>query len=214
MQKFDDYDSVQANTFEEREKVELGGHICKIFEVKIESFKNKEGKEFEQLVLKIDMVEPDKQAGFYQRRFAEDAKQDALKAKWKGYFKVSIPQNDSVDTVKSIFKGFTTSVEESNPGYKWDWEENTLVGKLFGGVFGLEEFEAPDGRVIAFARCRFARGTEKVLEAKIPKVRLLDKTYMDYEEYVEKKENKESKTEAEGKAMEESGIVDDDSLPF
>ena len=163
MQKFSDYDSTKVNNFEKREKLELGGHICKIFEAKVEKFTTKDNQEFEQLVLKIDIEEPDEQAGFYQRRFAEDAKADALNAKWKGYFRVSVPKDDSLDTIKSAFKTFTTSVEESNPGYKWDWEENTLVGKIFGGVFGLEEFMTPDGRTITFSRCRFARSVEKVM---------------------------------------------------
>ena len=80
----------------------------------------------------------------------------------------------------------------------------------------MEEFTLPDGRVITFSRCRFARSTEKVLEAKIPKVRLVDgKTYVDYEEYMENKENKESKLEQEGKNMENSDSIGyNDDLPF
>ena len=86
---------------------------------------------------------------------------------------------------------------------------------MFGGVFGYEEFIAQDGRTITMTRCRFARGTEKVLEAKIPKVRLADKTYMDYEEYIEKKkEERNQKDEAEGKAMEETSTIESDDLPF
>lgn len=213
MKAFSGYEETKVNNFEEREKIELGGHICRILEVKIESYKTKDGQEFEQLILKIDLDESDRQGGFYQRRFTEDAKEDALKAKWKGYFRVSIPKDDSPDTIKSAFKTFTTAVEHSNPGYKWQWEENTLTGKIFGGVFGLEEFTLLDGKTIAFARCRFARGTEKILDAKIPKVRLADgKTYIDYEEY---KERKELQTEQEGKAMEEnSDDTFNDDLPF
>lgn len=212
MKAFSGYEETKVNNFEEREKIELGGHICKILEVKIETYKTKEGQEFDQLILRIDLDESDRQAGFYQRRFTEDAKTDALNAKWKGYFRVSIPTDNSTDGIKSAFKTFTTSVENSNPGYKWQWEENTLVGKVFGGVFGLEEFTLLDGKVITFARCRFARGTEKVLDAKIPKVRLADgKTYVDYDEYMEKKE---MKTEQEGKVIEENSTFDDDSLPF
>ena len=212
MQKFSGYEDVKVNNFN-YERLNLGGHICKIFEVKIEKFTSKEGQEFEQLVLKIDIEAPDEQAGFYQRKFAEDAKSDALNAKWKGYFRVSIPRDDSPDTVKSAFKTFTTSVEDSNPGYQWNWEENTLVGKVFGGVFGLEEFTAPDGRVITMTKCRFARGTEKVFEAKIPKVKLADKTYIDYEEYVEKKE---AEKESQGKELEtDNGTIESDlDLPF
>lgn len=215
MKAFSGYEETKVNNFD-YERLTLGGHICKILEVSIEKFAMKEtGEEFEQLVLKIDIEEPDEQAGFYQRKYAEDAKRDALNTKWKGYFRVSIPKDDSSEGIKTAFKTFTTSVENSNPGYKWNWEENTLVGKLFGGVFGYEEFVTQDGRTLTMTKCRFARGTEKVLEAKIPKVRLADKTYMDYEEYMEKrKEERNQKDEAEGKAMEETSTIESDDLPF
>ena len=69
-----------------------------------------------------------------------------------------------------------------------------------------------DGKLITFTRIRFVRSTEKIMEAPIPKVRLLDNTYMDYEEYQNRKANN---TEAEGKAKEENGTLDDtDELPF
>lgn len=213
MQKFSGYEETKVNNYG-REKLELGGHICKILEVRIEEFESKkDGKKYSNLLLKIDIEKPDAQAGFYQKRFEEDVKDDATTAKWKGYYKVSIPNDDSSDFIKTNFKTFVTSVERSNPGYKWNWEENTLAGKLFGGVFGLEEFVASDGRVIAFTRCRFARNVEKIEEALIPKVKLSDGTYIDYDDYIEQKEEKD---EALGKAIEENGTVEDDNsdLPF
>lgn len=39
-----------------------------------------------------------------------------------------------------FFKGVLTSLEESNPGFRWNWDESTLVGKKVGGVFGREQF--------------------------------------------------------------------------
>lgn len=215
MKAFSDYDEVKVNNFD-REKLKLGGHICKIIEVNIEKFTSKAtGEEFENLALKIDIEAPDEQAGFYQRKFAEEAKQDALNAKWRGYFKVGIPTNASSEGVKKAFKTFTTSVENSNPGYKWNWEENTLVGKVFGGIFGFEEFNTQDGRTITMTKCMFCRGTEKVLESKIPKVRLADGTYIEYEEYKERKrEEKNNNDESVGKMLEETSTIDDSDLPF
>ena len=212
MEKFSGYEEARVNG--DYEKLKLGGHICKIIEVKIEKYNNKDGKPFEQLVLKIDIAEPDEQAGFYQRKFAQDAQTDALKAKWKGNYRITIPQNDSEDYVKSNFKTLTTSVEKSNPGYVWNWEENTLVGKVFGGVFGLEEFTRDDGSIIAFTRCRFIRSTEKILEIGIPKVKLADKSSMDYDEYIEKK--KQNQTNSNNTTSKETSVFegDSDDLPF
>ena len=141
-----------------------------------------------------------------------------MEAKWKGFYKITIPEDDSEDRVKSNFKTLTTSVEKSNPGYKWTWDEKTLIGKTFGGVFGLEEFEIPnDGKVITFCRCRFIRSTEKISEVGIPKVKLLDGSYKDYEEYIEEKKQGNHGDSYEGpneSKAEESKIDDGDELPF
>lgn len=212
MEKFSGYEEARVNG--DYEKLKLGGHICKIIEVKIEKYNNKDGKPFEQLILKIDIAEPDEQAEFYQRKFAQDAQTDALKAKWKGNYRITIPENDSEDYVKSNFKTLITSVEKSNPGYVWNWEENTLVGKVFGGVFGLEEFTTDDGNIIAFTRCRFIRSTEKIFEIGIPKVRLADKSSMDYEEYIEKRKQNQNATNNNSNDDEFRKIESDDDLPF
>ncbi len=39
-----------------------------------------------------------------------------------------------------MFKHFTNCVEESNPGYKWDWNEVGLIGRYIGLVLGEEEY--------------------------------------------------------------------------
>lgn len=212
MQKFADYDTTQVNEFGEYERLKLGGHICKILEVKIEKLTTKEGKDFEQLSLKIDIAEPDEQAGFYNRKFVQDAQIDALKAKWKGFYKLTIPNDSSEEFIKTNFKTLVTSIEKSNPGYVWNWEENTLVGKVFGGVFGIEEFTNLDGNLVSFTRCRFVRSTEKIFESPIPKVRLADKTTMDYEEYLAKKKNGNTNTNNSNSSL--SQIDDNSDLPF
>lgn len=186
MKPFADYDKTQ--TYGDYERLSLGGHICKILEVKTEQFSTKEGKPFEQLIFKIDIADPDPQAGYYQRKFAEDARLDALKAKWKGTYRLTVPEDSSEDYTKRTFKTFITSIEDSNPGYKWNWEEQQLVGKVFGGVFGIEEFMSESGNIIPFTRCRFVRGIENIKDVEIPKVRLADKSNIDYEEYLQRKQ--------------------------
>ena len=214
MKAFDGYEEVKVNSFGERLK--LGGHICKVLEAKTEEFESKkDGKKYEQLIIKFDIESPDEQAGFYADKFADDAKKDALNAKWKGFHRISVPTNESEDFIKSNFKAFTTSVEESNPGYKWNWEENTLVGKIFGGVFGLEEFTLDDGRTLSMTRIRFVRSAEKVNEAGIPKVKLADKTLMEYEEYIAKKKAERANENNGTVSNKDAGTLSsDDDLPF
>ncbi len=221
MQAFEGYENVKTNDYGER--LEVGGHTCKILDVKQEDYTTKDNKTFSKLRCKIDICEPDKQAGFYERKFKNDAEKDAMTAKWKGYFDVTIPKNDSEDIVKQLFKTFITSVEHSNPGYDWiksNWDEKTLIGKKFGLVFGLEEFVLPStGNTITFCRGRFARSTEKIEEAPIPKVKLLDGTYKDYEQYMRDRNNNNNSNNNSniGDSNEDvptSQFANNDDLPF
>ena len=220
MKAFSGYDEVRTQEYgEKRERLNLGGHICKILDVKIEQYNTKEGKTFEVLIMRIDIEAPDEQAGFYQRRFESDAKADALNAKWKGNYRLTIPEDNSEDFVKTRFKTFITSIEKSNPGYKWNWEENTLVGKVFGGVYGLKQIEltqgANVGMVVDFPELRFVRSTENVMNIEIPNVKLLNGEYISYDEYMEQKETDNAKIENEGKEQELNVVEDNnDDLPF
>ena len=213
MRKFNDYDTTEVNDFGERLK--LGGHICKVLEAKVETGNSqKDGKPYEMLVIKFDIDEPDAQAGFYNRKFVQDAQKDAINAKWKGYYRLSVPNDNSEDFIKKAFKTFTTSIEKTNPGYIWNWEENTLVGKKFGGIFGYEEFSLPTtGETILLTKIRFVRSTEKIEEAVIPKVKLLDKTYVDYQEYINKKKNGENDNSSDFSNT-NATFGDNDDLPF
>lgn len=214
MKAFAGYEEVKVNNFAERLK--LGGHICKVLEAKIEEFTSpKDGKTYEQLIIKFDIESPDEQAGFYANKFSEDASKDALNAKWKGFYRISVPTDTSEDFIKSKFKAFTTSVEESNPGYKWGWEENTLIGKVFGGVFAFEEFTNQEGKTITMTKIRYVKSTDKIFEVEVPKVKMADGTYMEYEAYVEMKKAQRNNADKENIGSDsDSGTMSGDDLPF
>ena len=214
MKAFAGYDEVKVNNFPERLK--LGGHICKVLEAKTEAFTSqKDGKTYEQLIIKFDIESPDEQAGFYANKFSEDASKDALNAKWKGFHRISVPTDSSEEFIKSRFKAFTTSVEESNPGYKWNWEENTLVGKVFGGVFAFEEFTNQEGKTITMSRIRYVKSTDKIFEVEIPKVKMANGTYMEYDEYVEMKKAERANSEnSVANTTSDAGTMSGDDLPF
>lgn len=218
IQGFKNYNNVEVNEFTESEKLKLGGHICKILGVEIEQIiSKKDNKQYTMLKLKFDIEAPDEQAGFYQRKFVDAAKKDAMNAKWKGYHKITIPDDTSIDFIQTTWKTFLTSVEKSNPGVVLDGEkgfdENILVGKLFAGVFGLEEFKLDDGKVITFPRIRFVRSTENVDKISIPKVKLLDGTFVEYDDYMEKKEE-EKENNSSNTSSELGKIESSDDLPF
>lgn len=228
MKKFSGYSDVKENNFD-REKLKLGAHICKIIDVNEITINAKDPKNnFNQLVIQFDIAAPDEQEGFYSRRYKEDAAKDAMKAKWKGIYKLSVPKDDGSENdekSKVNFKTFITSVEKSNEGYDWeksDWDEKSLKGKLFGGVFGIREFEnTMTGETNFMVECRFVRSIEYVNkefekeERYIPKVSCVDKTLIDYSEWIEKrKAEREGNNVTNNENSDLKPIAEDDDLPF
>lgn len=72
------------------------------------------------------------------------------------------------DELMKSFKQFITSVEESNQGYHWDWQEQTLVGKVVVCCYGTVETEI-DGRTgtINLVKPRFFRSVKAFREGKV-----------------------------------------------
>ncbi len=126
------------------EVIKPGGYICKILKVTCT-----EKPYGELLTMEIDIAEGELK-GFYKRRFDNDSERDSNKAKWKGMLYQTV-----MEEKLQFFKGFITNIEASNSGFKWNDKapnENDLVGKLFGGVFGEEEFDA-NGEVKMVTKC-------------------------------------------------------------
>jgi hypothetical protein len=172
IKKFKDYDSIQI--FEGGASIEPGGYELQIIGAKVEQFTN-----CEILKVAFDIVNNEKYAGFYSTRF-KAAKATNKDAKWSGIFDVFIPKDDGTENdgyTKTAFKRFITSVEKSNEGYVWDWNELSLKGKMFGGVFGREEFKTKEGEYKFATKCRFPRSIESIRTGNftIPDDKLMDK---------------------------------------
>ena len=149
MRKFEGYEKTEAFTGD-YEQLEPGGYICKILKVITE-----EKPYGELLRIGFDVIEGEHK-DFYKRKF-EKAKLSNSEAKWQGMYYQTVKQDDL-----KYFKGFITAVENSNSGYKWDWDEKKLVGKLFGGVFGQEEFENNKGKIKLSTKCVWVRSVDQV----------------------------------------------------
>lgn len=152
IQKPRNYDEVQV--YEAQEKLPVGGYVLKIIKTKVEKY------DWGQvLVLAFDIAEGD-YAGFYQKNF--DAQQQDKK--WKGTYRINLPKNDGSEkdewSIKKL-KSSMTAVETSNEGYVWNWDENSLVDKLVGGLFGNKEYEV-DGRRGFYTDCRTFCGVERI----------------------------------------------------
>lgn len=163
MKKYNGYEQAEAFTGE-YEKLEPGGYVCKILKVQAEE------KDYGTLLrIAFDIAEGEYE-GYYKRQF-ERRKESNPDAKWPGMYYQTVRQDDL-----RYFKGFMTSVEASNSGFKWDWDERKLAGKLFGGLFGEEEFEGNDGNIHTSVKCRFVRSVDAIREGKfkVPDIKKLN----------------------------------------
>ena len=166
MNKPQGYDEAQSYTGD-FENLELGGHVCQIKEVRVENTLNTGA---EVLIIAFDIAEG-KQAGFYQKKYDEDKKNNT-NAKWKGVYRQFTQGNST-----PYFKGMIENIEKSNEGYNFantGFNEQTLIGKFFGGIFGREQFKDQQGKLRFATKCRVIRTVEAVRNGvEVPEDKLL-----------------------------------------
>ena len=177
------YDEITIN--ESYEKISLGGHRGIIKNI-IEYTSAISGNT--SLKVEVDTSADDKQPNYFQKQFDENTNMDK---KWSnsGTKYVSLKQDENC--IKML-KAFITSVENSNNGFTYDWnkEVDQLKGKKVGLVFGLEEYQNDKGETKTATKLTQFRSIDKVENARIPNVRLLNGSYMSIDGYNEIKEEK------------------------
>lgn len=137
MKAINNWNDVKAST--DFTALPAGGYVCRIQGAKIRTFEGKNGS-FERLEVAVDICE-----GEYKDHFRRDFdSQNTEDKKWRGVFRLYVPSGDGSDQDNwsaAKLKRFVNDVEDSNPGYHWDWEESKLKGKLVGLTFRREEWE-------------------------------------------------------------------------
>lgn len=107
-------------------RIPAGGYVARIMKVTDVPLDPTTGRG-DYLKIEFDIAEGEF-AGYYSCNFMQYGK-------WRGNAIASYKE-----TALPIFKGFYKAVEAANPGYTWNWIEQTLVGKLVGVVLGEEEY--------------------------------------------------------------------------
>ena len=193
------YDEI--NIIEEYEKISLGGHKGII--MKAEEYTSPQSGKT-SLKVSVDTAKDDKQPEYFKEQYKNDNRIDK---RWSNSAIKFISLGEEENQVKML-KAFITAYENSNNcQFDWnkDWEQ--LKGKKIGIIFGQEEFISQDGTTKLATKLREFRSIGKIDNIKIPKVKLLDGTYVDYEEYIERQDNPLSDFKSE---ME----ISDDAIPF
>lgn len=154
------------------------GYICRI--TSVEDVPDKE-----YLRVEFDIAEGDFK-GNYQTLYEN-------KGVWGGSFVRSYKEKGL-----PFFKSFTTAIENSNPGYKFDNDENKLRNKLVGLVLAEEEYVGNDNKVKTRLYVDQIRSIDKIRSGdfKIPEKKIL------------------AVNERPGAASTPIDIMSDEDLPF
>lgn len=155
MKKFKDYNETQSYT--ESVKLPVGGYIVKVQNIRFEEGTNGNS---DRLILMVDVSEGEHK-NFYKNQYESKTGEDK---KWKGTFTIYCPKDDGSEQdkwTKRRFKTIMEHIETSNPGYSWNWDENTLKGKSFGALVG-EINTVIDGRDISYNAIRFTTTVDNI----------------------------------------------------
>lgn len=190
LKKPENYDQVEVKDFD-FVSIELAGHrgIIKIAEEYTSPVSYNTS-----LKITVDTDKNDKQPNYFSEQYKNDTRADK---KWNNSAIKYVSLKDDENCVRML-KALITAVENSNQGFTYDWNKDVtqLNGKKIGLIFGLEEYNANDGTVKTIAKLTQFRSVDKVDEAKVPKVKLVDgSTYVDYEEYIASKKTGSNSTD-------------------
>lgn len=148
------YKQAEATSFSELPKLQPGGYVVKILNIKVEP--TEWGS---RLAIQFDIAEGEFK-GFFDKLYKATPDEWENK-KWKGSMRLSIPHNTGDETKfkKSLgyFKSQIQAFENSNANLhidcERDWDENVLKGKLVGALFNEKEWEK-DGNTGWFTQCK------------------------------------------------------------
>ena len=131
MKRINNWENIQESTSFKR--LTPNSYICTILIV--EDYPEKE-----YLKIYFDIAKGDDK-GYFKKQYDGDTRKER---KWPnaGTFIRSYK-----DSAASMFKGFTNAVEKSNKGYKWDFDEKTLVNKVVGLIIADEQYQNQKGQV-------------------------------------------------------------------
>lgn len=200
MKKLNGYESAQA--YSDTERLPVGGYVLKILDV-VEQDNSDKGWN-NQLIISFDIAEGEHKDFFaanYKAQIGEDKK-------WKGTYRLRVPKDDGSEQDNWTMRRFKTvmgAFEDSNSGYQWNWDEQTLKGKLIGALFNRKEYEF-NGRHGFFTNCHSLVTVEKIRSGKfeIPEDTLLKNNGQQSDGY--------GKPDADGFMNIPDGI--DEELPF
>ena len=200
MKKIENWNEIEAKGMDDFKALPIGAYECKIINA-VENHNEQSGKTTLKVMVDIASGE---YKDYFKKRYDSNT---AIDRKWdNNATKFLAFEGENT----SFFKGFITIVENSNIGYKWNWEESTLRDKKLVGVFQYEQYEKQDGTKALKVRLTKFRSLDKLGKIEVSdSVKMLDGTYKSYDDYMESQERK-----AENIFGENLVEINDNQLPF
>ena len=198
MEPIKDFDKVEAKGMDDFRGLPIGAYECVIKDARL-NHNEETGKN--TLKISIDIA-----SGEYKDYFLKAYETDTrVDRKWNNNaVRYLAYEGDNV----AFFKGFITTIENSNIGYVWDWDETKLKGKKVCGVFQYEEYEKQDGTKGIKVRLSKFRSLDKLKDIEVSdSIKMLDGSYVSYDDYMERKEDKFAD-------FKDCVEINPDSLPF
>lgn len=186
MKKIENWNEIEAKGMDDFKALPIGAYECKIINA-VKNHNEQSGKTTLKVMVDIASGE---YKDYFKKRYDSNT---AIDRKWdNNATKFLAFEGENT----SFFKGFITIVENSNVGYKWNWEESTLRDKKLVGVFQYEQYEKQDGTKALKVRLTKFRSLDKLGKIEVSdSVKLLDGSYVEYENYMKKNENKTTSAE-------------------
>lgn len=182
MEIIKDFDKVEAKGMDDFRGLPIGAYECVIKDARV-NHNEQSGKDTFKVSIDIASGE---YKDYFQKMYDTDTRIDR---KWNNNaVRYLAFTGDNV----AYFKGFLTVVENSNIGYKWDWDETKLKGKKVCGIFQYEEYEKQDGTKGIKVRLNKFRSLEKMKDIEVSdSIKTLDGRFVSYDDYMEEKENQD-----------------------
>ena len=147
-------------------KLPKGSYVCQVIGAKVEA--GKDGNS-DVMIVQFDIKEGE-YAGFFKKQYDENKDDNK---KYKGQTRIYLPKDDGSEKdawTKKNFANWTNALEDSNSGYKWDWDEKKWKNKLIGLVFG-ETGTVIEGKEVVYTECRFPVSVQTVRDGKAPEAK-------------------------------------------
>lgn len=171
MKAFNGFDAAQeAAKRTPGERLPIGAYVCQIKNVQ---YVNGEGDNSDRIDVLFDIIEGEYK-DFFKKKYDADESEDK---KWKGRKSIYVPKDNGEEKdewTKNSFAKWVNGFEDSNDGYKWNWDEKKWKGLKVGIVFG-ETGTVIDGKEILYTEPRFAVSVDKVRDGSAPKAKFVAK---------------------------------------